>query len=227
MRNISNLEIIDVVRYDDNKAILVEKRPVFDDSNRYKVGYFVINFDSGEKEIITKKVYLRKKFGVNYERITEQLGNYVQCEAFILSDKSVLTMYPTGPAGQFGVDGELVSDSVISYNDNEVFGLAPDGDYFWTCCPKENCVIRFDAKSLEVDIRIGGKDYDTFSSPSFATADDKNIYVVCDGSHVRKIDKNNFTVTDVDKDYSNLCQYHQFGEYAIICTNDGAYLDNV
>ena len=49
MIKISNREIIDVVKYGSNKAIFVEKRPLFDEGGRYKVNYFVLNFDTGEK----------------------------------------------------------------------------------------------------------------------------------------------------------------------------------
>ena len=66
MIKISNREIIDVVKYGSNKAIFVEKRPLFDEGGRYKVNYFVLNFDTGEKEVITKNAYLMQKFGTHY-----------------------------------------------------------------------------------------------------------------------------------------------------------------
>lgn len=225
MLKISSREIIDVVRFEDNKAIIVEKKPMFDDMGKYKVGYFVINFESGEKEVITKTAYLRIKFGANYENIISQLGNYVQCDTYIMPNKNVLLLYPGGPAGQFDSDGKLQRDFVVEYNGNQVFGLAEDGDYFWSCCPKENCVIRFYADNIDVDIRVGGKDSSTFSSPSYASADKDYIYVVCDNSRVRKINKHDFTVSDVDKVYSDLCRYYQFGDYSIVCMSDCAYLD--
>ena len=62
MIKISNKQIIDVVRFSDDKAVLVEKVPKLN-SESYGVNYFLLNFNDGKKEIVTKDAYLLKKFG--------------------------------------------------------------------------------------------------------------------------------------------------------------------
>ena len=54
---------------------------------------------------------------------------------------------------------------------------------------------------------------------------DGDVYVCCDHRRVRKIDKNDFTVSDVRKTYTDLMGYYRFGKYAIIIKHDGAYCD--
>lgn len=225
MIKVSSREIIDIVRYDDSKAIFVEKKPILDNAGKYKVSYFVLNFENGEKEVITKNAYLRIKFGTNYKAIIEKVVNFVQCEARVLPNKNVLVVYPGGQAGIFDPNGELIRDGMLSYNDNYAFGIADDGDYFWSCCPNENCVVRFYADSINMDIRVGGKDSKTFINPTYVTADNDYIYVCCDNTYIRKIDKSNFAVTDIRKAYSDLQRYYKFGRFSIICTSDGAYID--
>ena len=46
MIKISNREIIDVLKYSDDKVILVEKKPNVDASG-YGVNYFILNFSTG------------------------------------------------------------------------------------------------------------------------------------------------------------------------------------
>lgn len=225
MIKISSREIVDVVRFEENKAIIVEKKPIVDEPGKYKVGYFVINFDAGEKEVITKNAYLRKKFGTNYQTLIEKIGNFVQCEASVLSDKSVLVIYPGGQSGLFDANAELVREGLLSYNDSPAYGIAEDGDYFWCCCPGENCAIRYLSDGIKLDIRIGGKESSTFPNPHFISSDSDYVYVCCEHNRVRKIDKSNFSVSDISKKYDDLQRFYKFGEYSIVCTSNAAYLD--
>lgn len=220
---ISNREIIDIIKYADNKAIFVEKKP-FGDFTQFKAGYFVLNFDNGEKEAITKSAYLLKKFGSAYEAISNNVTNYIQCHALTLQNRNCLVMFPNGQAGLFDNQGKLQWNDTLSYNDSIVYGLAGDKEYFWSCCKDENCVIRYSAETLNVDIRIGSNDADTFVNPEFISDDDDFVYVCCDGKKVRKIDKSNFTVSDVGE-YEGINAFYKYGRFSIICTNMGAYID--
>ncbi len=224
MIKISNREVIDVIKYSPTKAIIVEKRPNLDASG-YKLKYFILNFENGEKEMITRDAYLLKKFGPKRREISEKLGNFAVCDAVIFSDRSVLVIYPNGQTGLFDQDGNLVKDGLLTYNDGEVSGIADDGDCFWSACEKENCVIRYISESVKVDIRIGGKDASTFIHPHFISSDENFVYVCCNHTKVRKIDKKDFSVSDVDKVYHDLTGYYKFGEYAIVTAFDGAYCD--
>lgn len=222
MIKITDKQIIDVVRFSPDKAILVEKKPSLNSEN-YNVSYFVLNFSTGEKEIITKDAYLLKKFGPNRKIIAEKLGNFVLPSAMILPDRQVLVIYPNGQTGLFDADGNLKRDGQLAYNDNAVCGIAADGDYFWTACENENSVIRYLADGAKMDLRIGGKEQDTFYHPHFVSSDENYVYVCCNHSKVRKINKADFTVSDVDGEFSLLTGYYKYGEFAIVTTNTGTY----
>ena len=109
MIKISNREIIDVLKFSDDKVILVDKKPNLN-SVGYGVNYFILNFSTGEKEIITKDAYLLKKYGTNRKIIADKLGNFVTPSAVVMPDRSVLVIYPTGETGLFDSNGELVKD---------------------------------------------------------------------------------------------------------------------
>ncbi|MFR5876253.1 MAG: hypothetical protein ACLUFN_07160 [Eubacterium sp.] len=224
MLKISNKEIIDIIKFSESKVIFVEKKP-FGDLSQYKANYFILNFETGEKEVVTKSAYLMRKFGPNYEKITESIANYVQCDVAVLTDKNVLVIFPNGQTGLFDSAGGMKWNGTLKYNDKIVSGIATDNDYFWSCCKDENCVIRYSSDNIKVDIRIGGKEATTFTKPDFVSADDEYIYVCCDGLKVRKIDKSNFTVSDVKGSYIGLKKFYKLGKFSIICTSDGAYID--
>ncbi len=224
MIKISNRQIVDVLRFSDDKAVLVEKKPNLN-STGYGVNYFILNFSTGEKEIVTKDAYLLKKYGSKRKEISEKLGNFVMPSAMVLEDRSVLVIYPNGETGLFNSDGELVRDGLLSYNDSPVCCIAEDGNCFWSVCEGENAVIRYFADGAKMDIRIGGKNQPTFDRPHFVSADDKYVYVCCNHNSVRKIDKSTFAVTDVNRLYTDITGYYRFGRFAIVTTFDGAYCD--
>ena len=187
--------------------------------------YYIFNLETLEKEAITKSAYLMKKFGSSaYQKISETIASFVQCDAAVLPNREVFVIFPNGQCGLFDPSGKMLWNKTLSYNNKNVSSLAADGEYVWCCCKDENCVIRYSADNFKVDLRIGGRDAQTFTAPSFLSANEDSIYVCCDNRKLRRIDKKNFTVTDVSSSIPSLQKFYRFGKYSLICTLDGAYI---
>lgn len=223
MIRVSTKNIIDILPYGDGKAILVEKKPLVN-SAQFKAEYSVIDFENKSKNVLTKNAYLLKKFGSSFKEISETIPNFVQCDAGILYDKRVLVIYPNGEAGIFSREGELSWSGYFNYHDEIVSGLALDGKYFWSICPSENSVIRYYSQTMQVDLRIGGKDASTFLNPTHISADSGDIFVCCGGNKVRRIDGNDFTVSDYLNFDEQIKQYHRFDNHSIAVLSSGTYL---
>ena len=224
MEKITNKEIIDVVKYSDDKLVFVQKNPL-SDPIQFKADYYIINFKTGEKEVVTKKAYMLKKFGQASEKICSAISDFIQCQAMILKDKSVLVIFPNGQAGLFDSSGELLWTKELKYNEKPVFSLARDEDAFWSVCTDENCVMRYDTEKFGVDIRIGSKDNASFIAPHFASADEKYVYVCCSGDTVRKIDKETLIVSDVEESVPSLKRFYKFRGFSVFCCSDGLYIE--
>lgn len=223
MTRISNREIIDVIKYTEDRIILVEKVPIIE-STQFKVNYFIINLKNGEKEVITKSAYLLKKLGSAYQKISESLPDFALSQSCILKDKSVFIIFPNGECGLFNQNGNMEWNKKLEYNGSAVTSLASDGDYIWCVCRNENCVIRYDCETFRIDLRIGSKDAQTFEAPSFVSEDESFIYVCC-ANKLRAISKEDLTVSDVGGFIPNLKRFYRFGETTLICTTDGAYIE--
>ena len=223
MIKITDREIIDIVRYSDNKVIFAEK--VYSgDLTQSKAKFFMLNFDNGEKEPATSNVYKLKKFGYAFEKICDKITDFVNCDAIILADKSVLVMFEGGEAGLFDRDGEMLWNKKLSYNDAPMASLSEDGDYFWCACRSEDSVIRYNAENVNIDIRIGGKGKGTFNAPYFTSSDRFYVYVCC-SDRVRKISKNDLTVSDVDGIYDTPKRFYKLGRFSILVKPDGTYIE--
>lgn len=223
MIRISTKEIIDVLKYDENKAVLVEKRPIAN-TTQFKARYSVIDFEKKTKEVLTKNAYLFKKFGSAFQQISETIPNFVQCNAAILYDRRVIVLYPNGEAGVFDREGELAWSGFFKYHEKIVNSLALDGKYFWCICPEENCAIRYSSQNMQVDLRIGSKDANTFKNPTHISVDDGNVYVCSASNMVRKIDAMDFTVSDYLTFEERIHRFYKFGNYAIAVLSSGTYL---
>lgn len=222
MELISTKEIVDIIRYSSNAVIFVEKRPL-PDPGQYKASYSVVNFETKALEVITKGAYLLKKFGPAYKTISDAIPNFVQCDAAVLYDRRVLTIYPNGEAGIFDRAGSLEWSGIFQYHEMPIRHLALEGKYFWSICPKENCVIRYACQNMKVDLRIGSKDADTFINPSHICYDSGDLYVCCAGNKVRRIDGMNYTVADYKTFGEPIRRFYKFCNFAIAVLASGTY----
>ena len=224
MKKISHCEITDVVRYADDAIIIVEKVPTLDPT-KPNANYYLLNLKTFEKEAITKSVYLMKKFGTGaYRNIVEKIQSVAQCDAVIFPSREVFVLFPNGQCGLFDPDGVLQWTKTLSYNDKEVASLAAEDGYIWCCCKDENCVLRYSTDHFKIDLRIGGKDADTFRAPEFLSTDGESIYVCCGGRKLRKISLQDFTVSDVTDGIPLLRKFYRFGSTSLLCMADGAYI---
>lgn len=223
MQLISTKEIADIINYNDESVVLVEKLPL-PNGTQYTVQYSVVNFKTKSIDVLTKSAYLLKKFGSNFNKISEAMPNFVQCDAAVLYDRRVLAVFPNGEAGIFDREGELEWSGIFDYHNERVKHLALEGKYFWSVCPKENCVIRYSSQNMGVDLRIGGKDTDTFVNPTHISFDGKDLYVCCDSNKVRKIDGGSFTVSDYLNFTDSIKQYFKFGNYSVAVMASGTYV---
>lgn len=224
MVRISSREIIDVVKYTDDKIIISEKSLV--PTGGYKANYYIVNLNTLEKEVVTKSAYLIRKFGNSaYQSISESIANFADCEAGIFEDKSVFVIFSNGQCALFSPEGEMLWNKTLTYNEKPVTGLALDGDYIWCCCEEEDCVIRYfiDSGKLNLDLRIGSREADTFRRPCFVSSDSEGVYVCC-SNKLRKISRKDFTVSDVSDKLGGLKRFYRFGKYSLVCTTDGAYI---
>lgn len=225
MQLLSKKEIIDVIKFSDTSAIIVEKIPLTV-STQYKVQYSFVDFENKSIDVSTKSAYLLKKFGPNFKRISEIIPNFVQCEASVLYDRRVLAIYPNGETGIFDRDGELEWSGAFDYHEKPIKCLALEGKYFWSVCPAENCVIRYSCQNMKVDLRIGGIDAQTFINPTHISHNNGDLFVCCDNNKVRKIDGNNYTVSDYLNFTDTIKKFYKFGDYSIAVMSSGTYLMN-
>ncbi len=158
-------------------------------------GYDAVN-DSFSR--IKKTVYLKIKFGYEYEEIANTLGDYVCCDVGTLNDGRIMAVFPTGEYGIFNVDGSLNVSSCLSYHGSPVCDIAVDDNYVWCAVPAENAIIKYSPREGRVLLRVGGGQATAFERPCAVSLIGSTLYVCNQGS--KKIRTLN-TVSNSVRDY--------------------------
>ena len=146
---------------------------------------------------VTKSVYLLNKFGPEYKKIAEQLGDYVSCDADIMPSKHTVVVYDSGETGIFSPEGKMIWSSDLTYQGSEIKGVAVDGAQIWSVVPDKNCVVSYSIPHKKFSMRIGSVDSLSFDQPISISKYDDDLFICNVGSRkVRKISLKDYSVSD-------------------------------
>ncbi|MCM1544946.1 MAG: hypothetical protein NC110_06565 [Ruminococcus sp.] len=147
---------------------------------------------------IKKSVFLKVKFGYEYEDIAKQLGDYVSCDIGFLADNKIMAIFPNGEYNIFNPDGSLNVSSQLTYHGASVCDIAVDGQYIWCAVPDENAIIKYSPREGRILLRVGGGETTAFEKPCAVTLMGNTLYICNQAS--RKIRTLN-TQTNSVRDY--------------------------
>lgn len=151
------------------------------DDGRLKADFFGYDAINDKFTRIKKSIFLKVKFGFEYEEIAQQLGDYVSCDVGVLSDNRIMAIFPNGEYNIFNTDGSLNVSSLLTYHGSPVCDIAVDGSYVWCAVPSENAIIKYSPREGRVLLRVGGGDATAFEGPCAVTLQD-NILYICNQS---------------------------------------------
>lgn len=222
LTRITDNEVIDIVPYNDG-FMFSSKIPLT--GKKYKITYAAFQFASASIQPVTKNAYLLRKFGASYQTVSEQLGNTVTCDVGVLYDKRLLVLYPSGEAGIFAKDGELCWSGDYFYHEAPVRSIAVDGKYFWCTVPDKNCVIRYNAHSMKVSLRIGNEAATTFGAPMHISVADGLLYTSCyTTGKVKTINTSDYSVKEYIRFNEPVKRFFVHKKQQVACLESGIYL---
>ena len=174
MENIFSGEILNITPF--------KKGFVFASKSENDEGKIVANFygyDAINDKFtrIKRSVYLKIKFGYEYEDIAKQLGDYVSCDVGVLGDNKIMAVFPNGEYSIFNADGSLNLSSQLTYHGSPVCDIAVDGQYVWCAVPDENAIIKYSPRDGRILLRVGGGETTAFERPCSLTLIGNSLYI--------------------------------------------------
>ncbi len=192
--------------------------------HRVKINYFSYDFETQSSSPFTKNAYLLSKFGNSFKSIASQLGNYITCDVGHLQNRKTMVVYHTGESGIFNADGQLIWTGDLLYHECPVKDIIADGKYFWCAVPKDNSIIRYHTRNLNVDLRIGGGHSKCFDKPQSIFKIDDDVYVSNAGSKkIRIVNIKDYTVRDYLQFEESVWKYMRIENKEIVMLDSGIY----
>lgn len=214
--------IYDIIAF--SNGIIYTRKTVLENGS-VKVNFYGYDIKRMQNTPVTKSVYLLNKFGAEYKKISEQLGDYISCDADITANKYPIVIYETGETGVFSPDGDIVWSGDINYLDCEVNGVAIDGDRFWSVVPDKNCVVSYSIPHKRFNMRIGSLDSPSFHKPVAISKYDNELYICnADSCKIRKISLKDYSVSDYMSFDEPVYKYLRSCDREIVVLESGLYI---
>lgn len=222
MKKLMDIDIVDIIPF--NKGIIVARKDTLPSGNT-KISFFTYDVKLERPTASTRSAYLLNKFGENFEKIAEQLSDFIYCDAAVLPNKHVAVSYASGELGIFNDKGELYWTGDLQYRDCSVSGVAPEGKYIWCVVPENNCIVRYSPSSEKIVLRIGGDSSTAFLNPVSISVYDNKLYICnYESRKIRTVDLKDYTVSDYKIFEEPVYRYIRTNDRELVELESGVYM---
>lgn len=189
------------------------------------VSYRYYSLSSNKLTRTVKDVYLRGKFGENfadYVPYFKDIHNYSVAE---LPDDRRLFVYPTGEACIFDENMNKTWTGTLKYKDFGPCDAVCIGRSVWVSFPEGDTILRYNARTMREELRIGSKRDNAFSRPCGLYVENNRL-VVCNSASkfIEVVDTESYTVECYSSFEEPLHQYIKPNGQEIVRLDSGVYL---
>lgn len=188
------IEIIDIIPF--SCGILFPRKEILPD-DKCKVTFYGFDMEKMRNAPVTRSVYMLNKFGSGYQRIVDEVGDYLNCDADSFSGNGTVIVYPTGETGVFDYGGKPIWAGDLLYHDCPVQDVASDGNQIWCTVPDQNAIISYSVAHKKFYMRIGGENSAAFSRPVSLSKYGNELFICNAGSYkIRTVNLKDYSVRD-------------------------------
>ena len=188
------------------------------------VSYQMYSFERGTVSPVTRSVYLQAKFGPNYSFFEQQLGDFINYKCVSLPEKRLLALYPTGESKIFAPDGEVVWEGKLTYKEFGPSDAVCSGKSVWVAFPGGDTIVRYNAKTMREELRIGSKRDNAFSKPCGLWLNESNLMVSNAVSMgIEQVNTETYTVEQYAQFEEPVYQYMKINSNEIVLLESGIY----
>ncbi len=204
-------------------VILVVTEQCFDDQAIVSYKYF--DFNTKQISKVAREVYLRGKFGENYIVYSSNLHDFVNQHTAYLPDGRCLFIYPTGEGVAYDEQALRVWSGTLKYKEFTPCDVVCIGRSVWVSFPDGDTILRYNARTLREELRIGSKKDNAFSRPCGLYADGSKLIVCNSASNcIESVDTETYTVEKFATFNEPVYQYVKSGEHQVVRLASGVYI---
>lgn len=224
MKKLFSEKIYDILETETG-FIFVYRRPEIED--QVVVSYKSVSLENGVVSNRTKSDYEFIKFGKNYSRLGLQGGNFITSSCVELENDRIFIVGENGDAKIVEPDGFIEWQGTIRYKDCGPSSIAHHGHTLWASFSNKNALIRFNLRTMREELRIGGSNDSSFSSPEGMWIDEPSgKLLVCNSKAQNILEVNMKTYTVVERAVFDepVHKYLKIGNREFVVLDSGLYL---
>lgn len=192
--------------------------------DKFKVGYKMVSFSTGEITKVPKSTYMLTKFGADYKSFIHNIKNYLTCFSIPLETGQTIVVELDGSAYLFDVGGEQLWQGVMLYQNTAPGGIAVNGNSLWVSYPQHSVLVRYNLRTLRQELRIGGEN-SVFKSPTSLFSAGSKLFVCSEkGNCIWKLDCTTYQTELYFEFDLPIKDYKFINKYEIAILESGIYL---
>ncbi len=221
MRAVVKGEIIDILPY--TQGFLYLEAQELEDGNT-KASFFAFDQESDTIFPVKKGDYLRIKYGPQYQRITQQLEDFVFCRSIRMMNKTQVVLYEDGKLLQFYANGEQLRSEMLQYQGSPACSPCEGDNSLWCVVPEQNAVIHYSLAERRVLLRIGGGSSTAFANPVSVTRVVDKLYICSKNAFkIRTLSLDNYNVRDYVSFQEPVQRYFRIADKEYVLLESGVY----
>ena len=189
------------------------------------VSYRYYSFSSEKLSRTVKDVYLRAKFGEDFEEYVPHFKDVFNYSVTDLPDDKRLFVYPTGSACIFDEFMNKTWSGTLKYKDFGPCDAVCIGRSVWISFPGGDTILRYNARTLREELRIGSKRDNAFSRPCGLYVENNRL-VVCNSASkcIELVDTESYTVERYSNFDEPVYQYIKPNGHEVVRLKSGVYI---
>lgn len=189
------------------------------------IAFKMISFETGVMTNVTSDFYSIAKFGTQYKSCPLQIDNLVTCKIADLPNGNILYVNDKGETAITDSDGNTVFSGILSHKGNAVSSVAVDANSIWCAFKDSGIIIRYNARTMRDELRLGGGRTPIISAPKGIFIED-GIMKVCDTiqNKIFEIDLNSYSMKVYKEFDEPVHQYIKIRSYEFVLLDSGLYM---
>ena len=213
---------LQIVGAPDGVIIVVAEEIVGDQAT---VSYRYYSLSNNKLSRTVKDVYLRGKFGERFSDYVPYFKDILNYSPAQLPDNRSLFVYPTGEACIFDENMVKSWNGILKYKDFGPCDAVCICRSVWVSFPEGDTILRYNARTMREELRIGSKNDNAFSRPCGLYVDGTKL-VVCNSASkcIELVDTESYTVERYANFEEPIHQYIKPGGHEVVRLDSGVYL---
>ncbi len=189
------------------------------------VSYRYYSFSTKKLTRTVKEAYLRGKFGEDFTDYLPHFTDILNYSVAELPDNRRLFVYPTGEACIFDENMLKTWSGNLKYKDFGPCDAVCIGRSVWVSFPEGDTILRYNARTMREELRIGSKKDNAFSRPCGLLVDNNRLAVCNSVSNcIELVDTESYTVERYSNFEEPIHQYIKSNDCEVVRLDSGVYI---